>query len=84
VISNDGARSQTPRSGGGRERAARLRPPAPATKGRARYHRFCAAGLAPPERPQRILQTLGQRNKALTAEHDMGMLEAREGEPEVV
>ena len=37
-----------------------------------------------PERPQRILQTLGQRNKALTAEHDMGMLEAREGEPEVV
>jgi hypothetical protein len=29
-----------------------------------------------PERPQRIPQTLGQRNKALTAEHDMGMLEA--------
>src|SRR5450631_1069630 len=34
--------------------------------------------------PQRVLQTLGQRDKALTAEHDMGMLEAREGEPEVV
>jgi hypothetical protein len=29
-----------------------------------------------PERPQRIPQTLGQRNKALAAEHDMGMLEA--------
>src|SRR6201987_5424948 len=37
-----------------------------------------------PERPQRILQTLGQRDKALTTEHDVGMLEAREGEPEVV
>src|SRR5216684_5098872 len=37
-----------------------------------------------PQHPQRILQTLGQRDKALAAEHDVGMLEAREGEPEVV
>ena len=37
-----------------------------------------------PERPQRILQPFGQRDKAFTAEHNMGMLEAREGEPEVV
>ena len=36
------------------------------------------------ERPQRILQTLGQRDEALAAEHDMGMLEAREGQPEVI
>src|SRR6266567_2898108 len=45
-----------------------------------------AAVLAwcPAERPQRILQTLGQRHKALAAEHDVGMLEAREGQPEVV
>ena len=38
----------------------------------------------PAERPQRILQTLGQLDKALTAEHDVGVLEARESEPEVV
>src|SRR6202171_107695 len=45
-----------------------------------------AAMLAwrPAERPQRILQTLGQRDKALAAEHNGGMLAAREGEPEVV
>jgi hypothetical protein len=48
VISNDSARSETPRSGGGRERAARPRPPAPATKRRARHHRYCAADLAAP------------------------------------
>src|SRR6266699_3956476 len=36
------------------------------------------------ERPQCILQTLGQCDKALAAEHDVGMLEAREGEPEVI
>ena len=36
------------------------------------------------ERPQRILQTFGQRHEALAAEHDMGMLEARERQPEVV
>jgi hypothetical protein len=30
------------------------------------------------KRPKRILQTLGQRDKALATEHDMGMLEARE------
>ena len=36
------------------------------------------------ECPQRILQTLGQRDKALAAEHDMGMLEARERQPKVV
>src|SRR3979411_2350892 len=34
--------------------------------------------------PQRILQPLGQRDKALATKHDVGMLEAREGEPEVV
>ena len=36
------------------------------------------------ERPQRILQALGQRHEALAAEHDMGMLEARERQPEVI
>ena len=36
------------------------------------------------ERPQRILQTLGQRDKALASEHHVGMREAREGEPEVI
>src|ERR1700722_11060327 len=30
------------------------------------------------ERPQRILQTLGQRDKALAAKHYVSMLEARE------
>jgi hypothetical protein len=45
-----------------------------------------AAMLArrPAERPQRILQTRRQRDEALAAEHDMGMLEAREREPKVV
>jgi len=45
VIRYDNARSETLRSRGGRERAARPRPPAPATKGRARHHRYCAADL---------------------------------------
>src|SRR6516164_2258754 len=36
------------------------------------------------ERPQRILQTLRQCNKALATEHDMGMLPPREGEAEVI
>src|SRR3954452_2889505 len=36
------------------------------------------------ERPQRILQTLRQCHKALTAEHDMNMLPAREGQAEVI
>ena len=36
------------------------------------------------ERPQRILHSLGQRHEAFPAEHDMGVLPAREGEPEVV
>src|SRR3981189_459902 len=35
------------------------------------------------ERPQRILQALGQCYEALTAEHDMSMLPAREGQSEV-
>jgi hypothetical protein len=48
VISNEKARSETPRSGGGRERAVRLLPSAPATKRRARHHRFCVADLAAP------------------------------------
>jgi hypothetical protein len=36
------------------------------------------------ERPKRILQALGQHHEALAAEHDMGMLEARECQPEVI
>jgi hypothetical protein len=36
------------------------------------------------ERPQRILQTLRQCHKALTTEHDMGVLPTREGEAEVI
>src|SRR5580704_8526843 len=32
------------------------------------------------ERPQRILQPLSQCHKALTAEHDMSVLPAREGQ----
>ena len=36
------------------------------------------------QRPQCVLQPLGQRDKAFAAEHDVGMLEAREGQPEVV
>src|SRR5258705_1626254 len=36
------------------------------------------------ERPQRILQALGQCHEALTAEHDMSMLPAREGPSQIV
>src|SRR5579862_847873 len=36
------------------------------------------------QHPQRVLQALRQRHKALAAEHDMGVLPAREGEPEVI
>ena len=36
------------------------------------------------ERPQRILQTLGQRHEALAAEDNMGMLETRECQSEVI
>src|SRR5580693_3222633 len=36
------------------------------------------------ERPQRILQPLSQCHKALTAEHDMSVLPAREGQAEVI
>jgi hypothetical protein len=35
------------------------------------------------EHPQGVLQALSQSNEAFAAEHDMGMLEAREREPEV-
>jgi hypothetical protein len=38
----------------------------------------------PAQRPQRVLQPFGQRHEALAAEHHMGMLEARECQPEVV
>src|SRR3954449_6433482 len=38
----------------------------------------------PAERPQRILQTLRQCHEALTAQHDMSMLPAREGQAEVI
>jgi 2-dehydropantoate 2-reductase len=34
-----------------------------------------------PQRPQRVLQTFGQRHEALAAEHHMGVLEARERQP---
>jgi DNA-binding transcriptional LysR family regulator len=46
VISNDGARSETPRSLSGRERAGRPRPSAPSTKRWARRHNSSAADLA--------------------------------------
>src|ERR1041385_9135808 len=36
------------------------------------------------ERPQRILQSLGQRHEALAPEPDMGMLPPGEGQPEVI
>src|SRR5271168_940797 len=36
------------------------------------------------ERPQCILQPLGQCHKALTAEHDMGVLPTREGQAKVI
>jgi hypothetical protein len=57
VISNDSARSGTSRSGGGRERATRPWPPAPATKRRVRHHRFCAANLAAPAALSRALRS---------------------------
>src|SRR5437764_736977 len=38
----------------------------------------------PAQRPQRVLQAFRQRHEALAAEHDMGMLEARERQPEVI
>ena len=36
------------------------------------------------ERPERVLQARGQRHEALAAEHDMGVLEAAEGQAEVI
>ena len=36
------------------------------------------------ERPEGVLQPFGERDIALAAEHHMGMLEARIGEPEVI
>ena len=36
------------------------------------------------QRPQRVLQAFRERHEALAAEHDMGMLEARERQPEVI
>src|SRR3954470_3438421 len=36
------------------------------------------------ERPQRVLQSFGQRHEALTAKHDMGVFPAREGQPKVI
>src|SRR5438477_4758134 len=36
------------------------------------------------ERPQRVLQPLGQCHKAFAAEHNMGVLPAREGQAEVI
>jgi len=42
----------------------------------------CSDGARPT--PQRILQPLGQSHEALTTEHDMGVLPAREGQAEVI
>ena len=36
------------------------------------------------ERPERVLETRGERHEALAAGHDMSMLEAAEGEAEVI
>lgn len=36
------------------------------------------------ERPQRVLQTLGQSHEAFAAKDDMGVLEARPDQPEVI
>ena len=36
------------------------------------------------QRPQRVLQAFRERHKTLAAEHNMGMLEARECQPEVI
>src|SRR5712671_2002374 len=38
----------------------------------------------PAQRPQRVLQAFRERHEALAAEHDMGMLEARERQSEVI
>ena len=36
------------------------------------------------QRPQGVLQTLGQRHKTLAAEHNMGVFEAGKGQTEVI
>src|ERR1700751_360904 len=36
------------------------------------------------QRPQRVLQAFRERHKALATENDMGMLEARKRQPEVI
>src|SRR5262245_28762452 len=36
------------------------------------------------QRPQRVLQAFGERHEALATQHNMGMLEARERQPEVI
>src|SRR5260370_25365537 len=38
----------------------------------------------PAQRPQRVLQAFRERHEALAADHDMGMREARERQPEVI
>ena len=50
--------------------------------GREAVGAVLARGAA--ERPERVLQTFGERQEALAAQHDVGVLEARVGEPEVV
>ena len=44
----------------------------------------CDAPRRAAERPERVLQTLGQGHEAFAAEHDMGMFEAGERQPEVI
>jgi len=36
------------------------------------------------ERPESVLQAIGQRHETLAAQHDMDMLEAAIGQPEVI
>ena len=53
-----------------------------AESGREAVGAVLARGAA--ERPERVLQAFGERHEALPTQHDVGVLEARVGEPEVV
>ena len=66
--------------------AARSDPPARWRQVAERRRQAVAAVLArrAAERPQRVLQALRQGDETLAAEHHMGMLEAREGQAEMI
>src|SRR5262249_62234501 len=66
--------------------AARLIVPGVVVEIAERGRQAVAAMLSrgPAERPERILQALRQRHKALAAEHDMRMFPARKGQPEMI